>query len=169
MKLKEAQDSFIQSWGTLGSNWGINKTMAQIHALLLISSEALSADDVMDRLDISRGNANMNLRALIDWALVDKVHKKGERREFFKAEKDMWKVASRIASERRKREIQPILRVLDDLKHVETQDEKPEEVQEFTTMMKSIEAFTVKVDSSFGKMIAADEHWFMGTLLKLMK
>jgi DNA-binding transcriptional regulator GbsR (MarR family) len=169
MKLKEAQDSFIQSWGTLGSNWGINKTMAQIHALLLISSEALSADDVMDRLDISRGNANMNLRALIDWALVDKVHKKGERREFFKAEKDMWKVASRIASERRKREIQPILRVLDDLKKVEDQDGKQAEVEEFTTMMKSIENFTVKVDSSFGKMIAADEHWFMGTLLKLMK
>ncbi|MFT5183848.1 MAG: DNA-binding transcriptional regulator GbsR (MarR family) [Flavobacteriales bacterium] len=169
MKLKEAQDDFIQSWGTLGSNWGINKTMAQIHALLLVSSEAISADDVMNRLNISRGNANMNLRALIDWALVDKVHKIGERREFFKAEKDMWKVASRIASERRKRELLPILRVLEDLKDIDDQEASKSEIAEFNTMMNNIEGFTTKVDSSFGKMIAADEHWFMGTLLKLVK
>lgn len=169
MKLKEAQDNFIQSWGTLGSNWGINKTMAQIHALLLVSNEAISADDVMTRLDISRGNANMNLRALIDWALVEKVHRIGERREFFKAEKDMWKVASRIASERRKRELQPILRVLEDLKNIEDPEATKAEIAEFNDMMKNIEGFTTKVDKSFGKMIAADEHWFMGTLMKLVK
>ena len=70
MTLDEGKESFIQSWGTLGSSWGITRTMAQIHALLLVSPEALSAEDIMAQLQISRGNANMNIRALIDWNLV---------------------------------------------------------------------------------------------------
>ena len=70
MTLTEGKDKFIQSWGTLGTNWGINRTMAQIHALLLVSPESLSAEGIMKELQISRGNANMNLRALIDWGLV---------------------------------------------------------------------------------------------------
>ena len=72
MNLEEAKNKFIQSWGTLGSQWGINRTMSQIHALLLVSAEPLSAEDVMEQLNISRGNANMNLRALMDWGLVTK-------------------------------------------------------------------------------------------------
>ena len=83
MTLKEGKDKFIQSWGTLGSNWGINRTMAQIHALLLVSPEPLCAEDIRQELHISMGNANMNLRALIDWGLVYKKLKSGERKEFF--------------------------------------------------------------------------------------
>src|SRR6185295_6647027 len=102
MKLPEAKDKFIHAWGKLGSSWGINRTMAQVHALLLISPEPLSAEDIMKELAISRGNANMNLRELINWGLVEKEHVKGERREFFSAEKDIWKVAMQIAKERKK-------------------------------------------------------------------
>ena len=96
MDLQEGKEKFIQSWGALGSNWGINRTMAQIHALLLISPEALSADEIMKELQISRGNANMNIRALIDWGLVYKELKTGERKEYFVAEKDIWIVFQNI-------------------------------------------------------------------------
>ena len=70
MQLQEAKEKFVQAWGAFGTNWGINRTMAQVHALLLVSQQALSADDIMESLNISRGNANMNVRALIDWGLV---------------------------------------------------------------------------------------------------
>ena len=83
MQLDEAKEKFTQSWGTLGSSWGINRTMAQIHALLLVTNKPLCAEDIMASLQISRGNANMNLRALMDWGLVHKEFKTGERREFF--------------------------------------------------------------------------------------
>src|SRR5271163_2942662 len=91
MQLAEAKAKFIADWGRFGTNWGINRTMAQIHALLLVSPDALSAEEVMEQLSISRGNANMNLRELMDWGLVQKVIVPGERKEFFSAEKDIWK------------------------------------------------------------------------------
>ena len=72
MQLDEARQKFIQSWGTLGSAWGINKAMGQIHALLLVSEDPLSTEEVMEELQISRGNANMNIRALMDWGIVEK-------------------------------------------------------------------------------------------------
>jgi DNA-binding transcriptional regulator GbsR (MarR family) len=75
MKLEEAKQQFIQNWGVLGTQWGINRTMAQIHALLLVSSKPLSADDIMSQLQISRGNTNMNVRDLLDWGIVEKVLK----------------------------------------------------------------------------------------------
>src|ERR1700741_4977652 len=101
MKYNEAKDKFIQTWGTLGSSWGISRTMAQVHALLLISPEPLSTEEIMEDLKISRGNSNMNVRDLIDWGLVYKELKAGERKEFFRAEKDIWKVAKQIIKERR--------------------------------------------------------------------
>ena len=89
MKLTEGKEKFIQAWGTLGSSWGINRTMAQVHALLLIAPESLCAEDIMEELNISRGNANMNIRALMDWRLISKELKSEERKEFFSAEKDI--------------------------------------------------------------------------------
>ncbi|MEM9023323.1 MAG: transcriptional regulator, partial [Bacteroidota bacterium] len=126
MEYGEAKAKFIQSWGVLGSSWGINRTMAQIHALLLIAPDALSTEDIMAELNISRGNANMNVRALIDWGIVYKEFKAGERKEFFKADKDIWQVAIRVTQERRKRELEPMLRVLADLKDMKGGAEKPE-------------------------------------------
>ena len=101
MEVKEGRDKFIKAWGTLGTNWGINRTMAQVHALLLISPDPLCAEEVRRDLQISMGNANMNLRALIDWGLVHKELKPGERKEYFVAEKDMWEVVKRIIIQRR--------------------------------------------------------------------
>jgi DNA-binding transcriptional regulator GbsR (MarR family) len=96
----------------MGSLWGINRTMAQIHALLLISEEPLSANDIMAELEISRGNVSMALRELIAWGIVSRVHLKGERREFYTTEKDVWKMFRIIARERKKREVDPTIDVL---------------------------------------------------------
>src|SRR6188768_1517131 len=105
MELKEAKDKFLNAWGTLGTSWGINRTMAQIHALLLISDSELTTEEIMEDLNISRGNANMNIRALMDWGLVHKKIKQGERKEYFVSEGDIWEIARLIARERRKREL----------------------------------------------------------------
>ena len=109
MEFKEAKNKFVQTWGALGSQWGINKTMAQIHALLMVSHEPVSMEDIMEELQISRGNASMNLRALMDWGIVYKEYKAGERREFFTAEKDLDELAVTISKERSKREIKQFI------------------------------------------------------------
>src|SRR4051812_21109917 len=79
-ELRVAQDLFIRRWGEMGQTWGINRTMAEIHALLYITAQPQCTDDVMDRLNISRGNASMSLRALCDWGIIRRLHKRGERR-----------------------------------------------------------------------------------------
>ncbi len=110
--LKTVREEFVTQWGAMGSQWGINRTMAQIHALLMTSLEPLSTDEVMEELQISRGNAHTNLKDLVVWGLVRVVVKKGERREFFEAEKDVWQIFTTVTRERKKREIEPALAVL---------------------------------------------------------
>ncbi|MEO7310999.1 MAG: transcriptional regulator [Chitinophagaceae bacterium] len=168
MKLEDAKKQFIAAWGSFGSNWGINRTMAQIHALLLVSHEPLSADDVMKQLAISRGNVNMNLRELIDWTLVDRVIITGERKEFFTAEKDIWKVARIIVKERKKRELEPMLKFLDTVIEVDG-DRNDKANKTFTEAISNIKKFSLQADKTLDTIIKADENWFVGTLLKLFK
>ncbi len=168
MKLEDAKEKFVNAWGTLGSNWGINRTMAQVHALLLISSNPLSAEDIMAELNISRGNANMNVRELINWGLVFRVNVKGERKEFFEGEKDIYKVAKRVLSERKKRELDPIFKVLEEVKDVD-ENKKDPDVKSFTDTISNINELVHKADSFANIIIKSDEHWFMNSLLKLMK
>lgn len=168
MKLEEAKQQFIQNWGVLGSQWGINRTMAQIHALLLVSPEPLSADDIMSQLQISRGNTNMNVRDLMDWGIVDKILKPGERKEFFVAEKDIWKVAMRIIKERKRREVEPILSALNELKEVEGA-KTDKETMMFVETITDIQKFAAQASKGVDGLVKMDEHWFTGTLLKLFK
>lgn len=166
MKLKEAKKEFIQTWARLGGEWGINRTMAQVHALLLATDRPLSTDDVMEELSISRGNANINLRELMNWNLVYRELVPGERREYFRAEKDIWEVAKRIARERKKREIEPVLRELSQLEKV---DENSAEAKQFVKTVSDIHAFANKIDKSVDTMVKADENWFFGAILKLLR
>ncbi len=165
MELEAAIQKFIQAWGTLGSNWGINRTMAQVHALLLISTESLCADDIMAKLKISRGNANMNIRALIDWGLVYKELKPGERREYFVSEKDMWTVVRQIIIHRKKKELEPVLKILSDVQQVEG-DSKAK--QEFLEVIESIELFAGRADKVLDKFTSSDSTWLLNMLLKIM-
>lgn len=166
MEYQEAKEKFLQAWGTLGSDWGINRTMAQIHALLLISPKALSVKDIMDELQISIGNANMNLRALMDWGLVYKELKPGERKEFFVAEKDMWEVIKKIIINRKRKELEPALKVLDEVTAVE--GDSPE-IQEFTKNVQQIRLFSNKADAVLETLLRADSEWFVKSFLKMVK
>ncbi|MDW8467210.1 MAG: helix-turn-helix domain-containing protein [Chloroherpetonaceae bacterium] len=149
LTLSEAKEKFIQAWGALGSNWGISRTMAQIHALLLVSVEPLSAEDIMQTLGVSRGNVNMTLRELIDWGLVKREHKPGERKEFFVAEKNIFEAAKMIARERRKRELEPLLKVIAELKQVSP--ERSDDYDNFRTIVRDVERFAKNIDAALEK------------------
>jgi len=103
---------FIESWGSMGALWGINRSMARIHALLLATREPLGLDEITEELAISRGNASMCLKELRHWGVVRRVHLTGERRDFYIAEDDIWSMLFRIASERKKREFDPAMAAL---------------------------------------------------------
>lgn len=104
----KAVDQFVELWGEMASAWGINKTMSQIHALLYAESHPMDTDAIMDKLDISRGNANMNLHRLLEWELIKKVNFPRDRKDYYSAETDIWKIVSTIIRERQQREIAPI-------------------------------------------------------------
>lgn len=168
MKLSEAKQQFISTWGAMGTHWGINRTMAQVHALLMISPNPLTQDDVMAQLNISRGNVNMNVRDLIDWGLVDRVLIQGERKEYFTAEKDIWKVSTQIIKERKRRELDPMMKLMDQLSKVDG-DKKDKEVKIFIDTINGIKKFGAHADSMLDVLVKSDESWFLSTALKLFK
>lgn len=168
MKLTEAKQQFINSWGALGTQWGINRTMAQIHALLLVTPENLTQDEIMAQLSISRGNVNMNIRDLISWGLVERIIVSGERKEYFTADKDIWKVATQIMKERKKRELDPMMKMLSQLEDIEG-DKKDKDVKQFTAVIKDIKKLGTNADRVLDLMIKAEENWFTGSLLKIFK
>ena len=108
-----ANSLFIRRWGEMGATWGISRTMAEVHALLYIATEALCTDTVMDELAISRGSASMNLRELENWGLIKRIHRRGDRKEYFEAEKDVWQMFDTIMRERRRREVLPIMETIE--------------------------------------------------------
>jgi len=167
MEIKEAKNKFIQTWGALGSQWGINKTMAQIHALLMVSTEAVSMEEVMDELQISRGNASMNLRALMDWGIVYKEYKAGERREYFTAEKDLDELAVKIAKERSKREIKPALKILKEVSSIKSNN-TAEEIQ-FIEQTTKLYDFVLKADNVLDKITEYKDNWLTKLVVKFMK
>ena len=111
-QLRVAQDLFIRRWGEMGQTWGINRTMGEIHAFLYVTGHPQCTDDVMERLNISRGNASMSLRALCDWGIIRRMHRRGERREYFESLTDVWEMFSIIIAERKRREMDPVLETI---------------------------------------------------------
>ena len=168
MELAEAKLKFIEAWGKLGSEWGINRTMAQVHALLLITPDALSTEEIMEALSISRGNTNMTVRDLISWGLVEKQLRQRERKEYFYADKNTWNVARQVAKERRKRELDPVIKILDELSKVKG-DAKDPEYKTFNKSVTDINKLAKNVDKTLETMIKADESWFWGSILKIFK
>ena len=166
MQLQEGKERFIEAWGALGSSWGVTRTMAQIHALLLVSNEPKSSDDVMEELQISRGNVNTNMRMLVDWGLAHKKLIVGERKEFFVAEKDMSKVVKNIIIARKKRELEPMLHLLDELTGVEGQGA---DAQEFREVIKDLKLYSHKADSALDALVKVDSNWFFSTFLSMIR
>ncbi|MCP4520413.1 MAG: transcriptional regulator [Cytophagales bacterium] len=164
MKLDEAKERYIQAWGTLGSSWGINRTMAQIHALLLVSTEPLSTEDIMEQLKISRGNANMNIRTLMDWGLASKIIKQGERKDFFITDKDIWELGKQVAKERKRRELDPILKLLEDIEEIEGSGK---EVDEFRKVTGDLNKFAKQSASILDTFANSKQNWFFKLITKI--
>lgn len=104
---RRVQDQFILEWGRMSSQWGINRTMAQIHALLFVTGRALEVNEIMKRLQISRGNASMNLRELMDWGIVRRFRAPGDRKDTYVSDHDPYQMFLRVVRERKRREIDP--------------------------------------------------------------
>jgi DNA-binding transcriptional regulator GbsR (MarR family) len=166
MEWQEGKRKFIQTWGTMGSDWGINRTMAQVHALLMISPAALTAKDIEGELEISSGNANMNIRTLMDWGLVYKELVPGDRKEYFVAEKDMWKVVRQIIINRKKKELEPMLKVLEDISGFE---ETCPEAESLSKAIHDIKMFSSKADNILDVLVKSDSNWFVSKFMTMVK
>ena len=111
-RLEEVEDRFVDLWDTMSSLWGISPTMARIHGLLYITGAARSMDDIMACLAISRGNVSMNVSKLVECGLVHRVHKRGDRRDYYESLSDVWEMFTLVAAQRKRREIDPIISTL---------------------------------------------------------
>ena len=165
MRLHEAQERFVTEWGKLSSNWGVNKAMGQIHALLLISPCCVTADDIMNQLEMSRGNVNINLKTLTHWGLIQKVVKKGNRKDFYKAEKDLWKVFQLIIQHRKRKELDPLLSLIKEMAPVEP---KCEESLEFCRVLKELEMFSSKIDRALKLMLNSESNWLTKSMSRMI-
>ncbi|MEO7049303.1 MAG: transcriptional regulator [Ferruginibacter sp.] len=167
MNLEESKQNFIGTWGTLGSEWGINKSVAQVQALLLVCTEPASTDYIMEALTISRGNANTSLRQLLDYGIIYKKLVAGDRKEYFIAEKDVWKWAFKIAMMRKQKEIDPVINMLSELKE-ETKKDKTAEGKEFYKTMDNIHLFTEQISGLADKILNSNRGELLLKLLKMV-
>lgn len=156
--LAQSRDEFVSQWGALGTQWGINRTMAQIHALLMTAPRPMATDEVMAELEISRGNAHTNLKELVAWGLLRIVVRRGERKEYFEAEKDVWKIFTTVARERKKREIEPALGVLHECAEASREMESAEG-KAFHEQMRQLEEF-VGFASKVADRVSGMKHGF---------
>lgn len=149
-----AIEQFVHLWGQMASNWGINRTMAQIHALLYASEAPLNADDIMERLDVSRGNASMNLRALMEWNLIWRSHQDGSRKDYYQAEKDVWKITATIIEERQKREIKPVRDALQGVAGaIRSSDERSQDEAAFAERIDALVSFLAVFEGFSGALL----------------
>ncbi len=166
--LHEVREEFLAHWAAMGTAWGINRTMAQIHALLMVANRPLSTDEVMADLQISRGNANTNLRDLVGWGLLRSVLRRGERKEFFEAEKDVWKMFCIIVRERRRREITPALTALDACA-ARTKHLRGSEAESFHQMMTRLAEFVRLTNNVMEKVERAEQSSVVPWALRLLQ
>lgn len=156
---------FIIQWGTFGSVWGINRTMAQIHALLMIAVEPMHTNEIMEALKISRGNANTNLRDLVGWELVQRIVYPGDRKEYFEAEKDVWTMFCTISRERKRREIDPALKLLRESSS-KALDSKDPAQSLFIKQLTELADFVASADKILSRIARSDKNKVMPFLLK---
>ena len=108
----QGQERFIALWGDMGARWGVPRSMTELHAMLYIVGESMNTDEIMKKLSISRGNASMTLRTLLDWGIVTRTHKRDDRKDYYTAEQDVWKLFSTVARARKRRELEPLASTL---------------------------------------------------------
>jgi DNA-binding transcriptional regulator GbsR (MarR family) len=167
MKTEEVKTQFVQAWGVLGTSWGISRSTAQVHALLLLSNFELSTEDIMEQLHLSRGNVNMVLRELVNWNLIYKQTKMGDRKEYFVAEYDIWLIATRIIAERKKREIMPAKQTVKALLN-STNDAKENDQIHIKNMLNELNIFMEQMDSMSDLLLKVERNMLLKNILKLI-
>jgi DNA-binding transcriptional regulator GbsR (MarR family) len=166
LEFLDCKDRFIETWGELGNNWGISKSMAQLHALLLLSPHPMKVEQILNKLNISAGMVSMNLRNLMDWGLIYNTNIDGDRCEYYFAEKNLNIIFKRILEHRKKRELDPIL---DKMQEISKCACKCDESKELVRITNEITDYANKADKLFEVMIKTDSHWLFNSLMKVIK
>jgi len=166
MTFDEAKDKFVQNWGNMATHWGISKTMGMVHALLLIANKPLHVDELALELGISKSNANMTVRSLVEWKIVYKTCCCGERKEFYVAEKNLWKVFIRIIEQRKAKELEPMIHMLQELSHLKA--ECPES-NEFLKVVQDLGHFSKKADNALDNIVKSESSFLMQSFIKMMR
>jgi len=154
--LQRAQDQFILEWGRMSSSWGINRTMAQIHALLFVSGVPLEVNEIMDRLQISRGNASMNLRELMDWGVVRRFRQPGDRKDTYISETDPFQMFVRIVKERKRREIDPTNDAIREVITKLPENDPDEAVQSLRCRLQALVEIFDLIDAAYKQVFSSD-------------
>jgi DNA-binding transcriptional regulator GbsR (MarR family) len=134
MALSNAAREFVLHWGEMGSRWGVNRTVAQVHALLYLSVEPLTAEDIAESLFVARSNVSTSLRELQNWQLVQVTHEMGDRRDFFTTSQDVWQLFFTVLQQRVEREIEPTIAALERLAKEARAEKQPEVTARIATM-----------------------------------
>lgn len=146
-----AMERFILHWGEMGSQWGVNRSVAQIQALLYLSERPLTAEDIADKLTMARSNVSNSLKELLAWKLIRRVPIMGDRREHFEAETDLWEMLTRIAAGRKEREIDPALAALRQCQHEAESDARLSSVSR--ERIGAMLGFVETLDDWYGQMM----------------
>ena len=162
-KLPPAVEQFVLRWGDMGGQWGVNRSVAQIQALLFLSDRPLTAEDIADALGMARSNVSNSIRELLSWKLIRRVPVLGDRRDHYEAEADLWQIMTHIARGRKEREIDPAVAAL---RHVlETADDDPQISATARARLKEMQSFLGTLDTWFSQMVTVPP----ATLMALMK
>jgi DNA-binding transcriptional regulator GbsR (MarR family) len=154
--LERAQEQFILEWGRMSSSWGINRTMAQIHALLFVSGVPLEVNEIMDRLQISRGNASMNLRELIDWGIVRRFRQPGDRKDVYISDTDPYQMFLRVVRERKRRELDPTAEGIREVLQMLPEEDGAEDVARLRTRLEALLEIFLLIDVCFKQFLKSD-------------
>jgi len=162
-KLSSVQQKFILHWGEMGTSWGINRTVAQVHALLFISPKPLNADDIVDTLGVARSNVSTSLKELQGWGIVKRVHVLGDQRDHFESMKDVWEMFRVVLDERKKREIDPTMRLL---RECIAEADADKETDEYTEQrLRDLNAFFENTTAWYAQV----RNWQMSTIVRFVK
>jgi DNA-binding transcriptional regulator GbsR (MarR family) len=162
-KLSPVQQKFILHWGEMGTRWGINRTVAQIHALLFMSPKPLNADDIVESLSVARSNVSTSLKELQGWGIVKLVHVMGDKRDHFESMKDVWEMFRVVLDERKKREMDPTMRMLSECI---AEAEKDKETDEYTEQrLRDLNEFFENTSAWYAQV----RNWPMNAVVKVSK
>lgn len=162
MKLTPVMERYVLHWGEMGERWGVNRSVAQIHALLYIVGQPLHAEEISETLGLARSNVSNSIRELQGWELVSLTHVLGDRRDYFEAKQDLWEVFLTLAEQRKKREVDPTIAFLKDLAAEAEKD--PQTSAEVRIRIERLQQFIGTLDGWYGQVRRLPKD----TLIKLM-